>query len=714
MIMKDDDDKVSDLTAMDESYTTQPNSINSGVSGRSNHRLHNIATRATHTKKKVSVESKRQKNGIKELSRKIKSVFSPDRDKIKATSCDEILKDEEVIEFYLAPTNLHKACHSASSFEDFRDQITSSYTSDKAITEDIQKKDVNGRNPFHLLALNKKLASSIAKEEQEEDYTDSYANLDISKAAKISDFILKYLLPKYPLLLLDNDNNGFLPFEEIISFWIKSVQNFDLQPPLVKPTQPDRLFGKVPYREIEKVQSTLLSKSSSNNSDSERLYTSNPSSLFSLLEKRSQESPSLDNDRTCSPKNLDQISEPHHKCSTDVPPTLQLKYVLYLLSAVIDYLGIEEIVENGEVERTQSRRSLLSSRASSAYSIDGSCHLHEIHTPMKTSIHGCEGDLDGIESLYDIRSNLLSKFASISEIIKTLLLISDMSEKDIIFQYSAVRGIMLQRESVGDWLPSMLQSPRRKVANQAVEYLQLLSDVLKEETQTSEHVHSKETDKKVKELYDELRYLDDLIPSMLALDQKMLEKVATTPVISRVLDRIITAPFAACLIFFDVVILAMLIFTFQKSTTKFLVGDPPEDIITWIYVVSCFTFYFVIKELGKGVALQAVTTRRLFWNHIFYNVWTIIDILSILMTVASTITMRLIMANWEHKDSSPKARTLLAITIALLWLKFLGILKTVNKKLATFTLALAEITRDIIWYIIIIVMFWLTFAQVNS
>lgn len=621
--MEDDNDEVSNLSAMDSSPSnTERNSINGAVSGRSGQRLHNIATRV---KANSIVELKSKRNHLKEFTKNIispLSIFSPDRNK-SAAACDEIVRDishddKGISELYFAPTKLHKACLSASSFEDFRYQITSSYSSDRAITVDIQKKDVNGRNPFHLLALNKKLASSIANEEQEDD--DADANLNIAKAAQISDFVLKFLLPTYPPLLLDSDNNGFLPFEEIIVHWIESVESVksvDRQLPLKNLISPRTWLRKISSRDSDKGQSTLFTKSSSNSSDSERVYTNTNSTegipLSPLRECKSCESPSLDTDRLRSETNLNQISEPqqytncvtnglHNRYSTEVQPTLQLKYVLYLLSAIVDYLGKEEIVvENGKVEHTRSRRSLLTgSRASSERSIDGSCFSHETQTPVETSRHSCEEDMDRSESLCDTRSNLLSKFASTSDIIKSLLLISDISEKDIIFQYSVVRGIMLQKESIGKWLTSMLQS--REAANHAIEYLQLLSDVIKEETQSSQQI--KETDKKANELYDELCCLHDLIPSMIALDDKIIEKVAVTPVISNVLDRIITTPFAACLIFFDVLALVMLIFTFGMSTNDFLLGKDPGTIYRWIYSVNCFAFYFILRELGMSKIVE--------------------------------------------------------------------------------------------------------------
>jgi len=707
------------------------NVSNGNVSGRSNNRLRGMTIR------NKEIQSVRRKNNMKGVSGKIKYIarmFSPDREKnASTTAVNEISRNyqhEERVELYIAPTNLHKACFSASCFEDFRSQITSSYSSNADITFDMKKKDCNGRNPFHLLALNKTLVSSMAKEE---DYQDGYANLDVSKIATFSDFIIKALLPICPSILLDEDDNGFLPFEEIILQWIDDAHGDDHQQCSLKLNLPDTDLR------IENVQTKLRDKtltavkesgsdssdlecSSSNTYGTENLLISSSSSSPSRC--KSKDLPSLHSAATRPEENIHKdlesmqglklcYSRLHQFFPVNVQTTIHVKYALYLLSDIIDCLDKEATREDGESIQTQSKRSLFSaSRESSAKSLEGCFLVGKICSPLEHSEDSCEKIFERSDSVFhNIRSNLLAKFASTPHIIKTLLLISNIDEKDIIFQYSAVRKIMITKESIGKWLPSMLQCPRRKVTYYAVEYLELLSDVLKEEESRIRHsINGTETDKKTKELYDEFRYLDGLIPSMLALDHNMIEKAATTPIISKVLDRIITAPFGACLIFFDVVLLAMLIFTFQRSIRGFLLGEKPVYVIRWIYTANSFAFYFVIKELGKGVALHNITTSRLFWTNLLLNGWSMVDILSIIMAITSSVTMRFTLVDFDLTDSQ-RMRILLAVTTALLWIKFLAMMKTINRQLATFTLAIFEITRDIIWYIIILVIFVLSFAQ---
>ena len=111
-------------------------------------------------------------------------------------------------------------------------------------------------------------------------------------------------------------------------------------------------------------------------------------------------------------------------------------------------------------------------------------------------------------------------------------------------------------------------------------------------------------------------------------------------------------------------------------------------------------------ELGKGVALQAITTRRLFWTNIFFNVWQLVNMFAIIMTITSTVVMRLKLKDFDLTDpDSHRVQTLLAMTTALLWLKLLGMMKTINRKLATFILAIVEVSFSISSRLLHIILF---------
>lgn len=93
--------------------------------------------------------------------------------------------------------------------------------------------------------------------------------------------------------------------------------------------------------------------------------------------------------------------------------------------------------------------------------------------------------------------------------------------------------------------------------------------------------------------------------------------------------------------------------------------------------------------------------------------WNLIDLLAILFAALSSVTMR-----WQFtigddigiKDDT-LMRGLLAVTTGFLWLRVLNFLKAINMQLATFVLAILQITKDIFWFCIILVTLVISFSQ---
>lgn len=65
-------------------------------------------------------------------------------------------------------------------------------------------------------------------------------------------------------------------------------------------------------------------------------------------------------------------------------------------------------------------------------------------------------------------------------------------------------------------------------------------------------------------------------------------------------------------------------------------------------------------------------------------------------------------------DNIDHLRGLLATTTGLLWLRVLSLLKSINSQLATFVLAIFQITRDIMWFLVILSVLVVSFSQVRQ
>lgn len=118
-------------------------------------------------------------------------------------------------------------------------------------------------------------------------------------------------------------------------------------------------------------------------------------------------------------------------------------------------------------------------------------------------------------------------------------------------------------------------------------------------------------------------------------------------------------------------------------------------------------FYFIISEIGKFVSLFLLSKHS---RNYILSFWNLIDVLAVLLAAVSSVTMR-----WRFHENGIEddktLRVLLAITTGFLWLRVLNFLKAINMQLATFVLAILQITKDIFWFCVIILTLVVSFAQ---
>ena len=149
--------------------------------------------------------------------------------------------------------------------------------------------------------------------------------------------------------------------------------------------------------------------------------------------------------------------------------------------------------------------------------------------------------------------------------------------------------------------------------------------------------------------------------------------------------------FAILVVFFDAIFLAGLIISFRISTLEYLDNSTPDLVLKWIFVTNACIFYLLIRELGKSFSLSMFTGRTFFMEQ-FWSFWNFVDFFSILMALGSTIGMRVSFSNKSENGEHKYLRVCLALTIGFLWLRVLGLAKTVNVQLATFVLAIIQVS----------------------
>jgi len=306
---------------------------------------------------------------------------------------------------------------------------------------------------------------------------------------------------------------------------------------------------------------------------------------------------------------------------------------------------------------------------------------------------------------------IVSTVASIPCFVKTMLLIDDSELRERLFSLPLIRRVILSHHSIGTWLVYMLKE-RGEVTRRAVAYICHLSSLNVEDMVSPDAIAEQEDiehfeDERTR-LYVAVEGLENIIPSMLGLDDRSAEKVATASIVRKIMDRIITRPFAMSFLFFDIFFVLMLIVAFRTIASEFLNGSQTEWTFTVSFVIAIMAaWHFFVREYYKALSLREVS-KDLFWDN-FFTFWNLIDVLSLVMFVICSIWMILWMM-WP-KENHYSSRVLIAITTLFLWLKFLNVFKVVNQELATVVLAIFEISKDIIWFLMILFIIMLAFSQ---
>lgn len=334
----------------------------------------------------------------------------------------------------------------------------------------------------------------------------------------------------------------------------------------------------------------------------------------------------------------------------------------------------------------------------------------DVPPPSPTLLEDCPLSLP--QSIPETRAEIIERIASIPNVVKTLLLIDSETEITFIFDLPIIKHIVYSPHSIGPWLVKMIQESNRQkhVAQKAVNYLQFLSEddnrinIDDSDYDRTERCDDDDDDKllitaKTQELYEHIANLNGLIPSMMTLGERMMEEVATTQIISRVLDRMVLKPFAISVVFFDSLFLGVLIATFKTTASYFLKGGvDAETIVQYIYITNACIFYFVIRELAKCISISTLLSRNAFLKRYLVTFWNVVDYLSIAFALTGTSLMR---AGLSFRNEDPpysllspdsvELRVILALTMGLLWLKVLGVAKWLNVQLATFVLAIVQV-----------------------
>jgi len=589
--------------------------------------------------------------------------------------------EKPTVPTYVPPTLLHEVCRSAVTIDDLL-RIEKQHISVQAAG----CSDDRGQTPMHLLARNSKLSYTLAAangQDTRQQHSLFDTDNDLSRTQKqIQSFVVGDLLKAYPAAMITCDSHGYIPFEGSLVSWVNASHHA---------SKPDTSSSGAaatdgfPARMSSLWMSTKTLTSLGTRWSAHSSHR-NPSSLHAVPEDEPESPGTRDIEAaprkpSLSPQNRAQMSRPgadnrSRSFPINIALTLHAHFCFGLLSAILDQL-------DSLSTRSVKRQGMLVSLPDA--------------DDDEGSFHAAIQELQNL-TVQDISTEIVQSIASIPDLVKCVLLIEDDAQRNYILATSIFRRVLVSKYSVGSWLTGMLQSDERRVSERAIDYLKLASDPPFSTSEQASSLRTSTTNKsqalnganeELDELYQEVSRLQDFIPSLLSLGETEIEEAATTTLVRRVMDRIISRPFTVTVIFCDALFLAILIFGFRAAVNRLLLGESARNVLQFIYIAQAGIFYFIIRELGKAVSLCMITRRARIY---FWSFWNLTDLLSTVLSLISTVYIRTkLMSSDTGVDISAASRSLLAVTTGFLWLRVLNFLKGINMQLATFVLAILQV-----------------------
>lgn len=350
--------------------------------------------------------------------------------------------------------------------------------------------------------------------------------------------------------------------------------------------------------------------------------------------------------------------------------------------------------------------------------------------------------------------------ARIPSFMKTIILIEDEEERKQVLSFPIVRRVMLCKYSVlsqmascelaqllavdtindmrnadfdsTSWLLELLKSGSRSLKEKAIEYLELISNLTAQDyscvaakpeqtlvgidgpAPTEEDEEEFQVERRA--LFVAVGKLRLLVPLLFSLQNKDIERAAVTPVIRSVLDDAISLPFSVVVVFSDLLFNILLVFGFRNiifQVLQWFQGRSDEEYANsfWTQFLNSVgllaLFYFVFRFVGEVVAMIRISWRCFLVN--FMGLWTVVELGALVTLFINVIIL------FGDANRLPWAGNtyfiLSAFSIGLVWAKLIGFLQVLNRKLATFILAIVQITMDIRLFILIILLTILAFGD---
>jgi len=508
------------------------------------------------------------------------------------------------------PSFLHFICRTATSGADLQRAIG------HVTVEAASLADQNGRTPLHVLSRNKSLSRatnanrnsltsghssgllSVSPGGLQRAFSHGSATTTTSAAAEqasndeeaLSCFV-EILFRAYPAAMITTDTvDGHIPFESALHEFVECNLDTDQQRSTSTrslQTSEKQLSTLIPT--LWEFKGTVASRWANATGQGYQQHRNSKSSFANSMQQGGGGGGGGDVETGGDPPTEKVVSR-DRTFPKRVRVSSHMLSSLHMLSALLDALDTvsEQLTEKS------TRGSIYSSR-------------HRSRSRKSSRA------LDALNNMtvQDISDSIIQTIASVPDLVKTVLFIEDEEQKSHCLGTTLIRRVLMSKYSVGSWLTGMLQSHKKKPAELAVQYLHIVSSSVSIEQQSNANGTKKRTKGRVEaanqeendDLCQEISRLPDFVPSLLSLGDKQIEEAATTRVVQKVLDQIISRPFVVTVVFCDALFLAILISGYRGAVSGLILGISPSAILRYIYLANVGIFYFVLREIGKAISL---------------------------------------------------------------------------------------------------------------
>lgn len=318
-----------------------------------------------------------------------------------------------------------------------------------------------------------------------------------------------------------------------------------------------------------------------------------------------------------------------------------------------------------------------------AWCLDFLSHGMDLYAGVNTTRHS-RRRLFSHTSQRKLRHEMARALVTLTpRLISTILLIDNDYDRNRILNLSMVERAMFCQDAVGPWLMELLKK-KGVPSKRAVDFLVLISRMTAHDfiggfrTPHSDDVDAYETERNA--IFTKLGEMRDLIPALFVLDEKDMERAATSPAIWHVLRESLARPFVIGMVVMEFILHITLMLSFRFAV---IIRADASGVLTGSAIprtlVTAITSFFVTRKIVEALALLSVSPHAL--RGYFSEFWNMFDLLAIVLVIVV--------------GAVPNTPPVLnAVVLALLWAKIVAFLRAVNIQMATFIQALFQVRNE--------------------